>query len=105
MLKIYIAGKITGEPLAKAREKFAETACLLSLKGFDPVNPMEVSPYVAYKPWNDYMSEGIAALLQCEAIYLLNDWGQSRGARVEYAIAKELGLQVFFEGAFNISSF
>ena len=39
----------------------------------------------------------IEVLFCCDAIYMLKDWGMSRGARIEYAIAKELNLKIFFE--------
>lgn len=100
-MKIYIAGKISGLPLKNVIEKFKWHAGFLDLKGHEPVNPIEISPFDELKNWNDYMSDCIAALLKCEAIYMLKDWGQSREARVEYQIAKELGLQIFFEGEFN----
>jgi len=47
------------------------------------------------------MVDDISALLECEAIYMVKDWGQSKGARLEYAIAKELGLYILFDGEFN----
>lgn len=33
-------------------------------------------------------------------LFMQKDWGQSKGARVEYAIARELGLQIYHEGSF-----
>lgn len=32
------------------------------------------------------------------AIYMMRSWRQSKGARMEYALAKELGLKIFREG-------
>jgi hypothetical protein len=65
------------------------------------VNPIYVSPYEKDKQWADYMADDIKALFECDAIYMLSDWGQSKGARVEYAIAKELGLIVIHEAEFS----
>lgn len=100
-MKIYISGKISGLPIKSVIEKFKWHSGFLRMKGYEPINPIEVSPYSEQKGWSDYMAEDIAALLKCEAIYMLKDWGQSRGARIEYQIAKELGLQIFFEGDLN----
>ena len=100
-MRMYISGKITGLPMHEVVNKFSFHATLLMLKGYLPINPMEVSKYSDCKTWHDYMEEDIAALLRCDAIYMLKDWGQSKGARVEYQIAKEMGLAVFFEGEFN----
>ena len=100
-MKIYISGKISGLPIKNVIEKFKWHAGFLEMKGYEPVNPIDVSPFDETKDWSDYMVDDIAALLKCEAIYMLKDWGQSRGARIEYQIAKELGLQILFEGEYN----
>ena len=101
-MRVYISGKITGLPIDQVAEKFNSHAVLLKLKGYEPVNPVDVSPYHISKQWHDYMVDDIAALFQCDAIYMLADWGQSRGARIEYQIAKELGLKIIFQGELNV---
>lgn len=42
-------------------------------------------------PWEEYIRTDIEALMTCDAIVLLPDWRDSRGARLEYRIAAELG--------------
>lgn len=100
-MKVYISGKISGLPLNNVIEKFKWHASLLESKGHEPINPIDISPFHDSKDWYYYMVDDIAALLKCDAIYMLKDWGQSRGARIEYQIAKELGLQILFEGEYN----
>lgn len=102
MNKIYISGKISGLPMNNVIDKFNLHAAFLKLRGYEPVNPIYVSPYREDKQWHDYMVDDIAALFQCDAIYMLADWGQSRGARIEYQIAKELGLKIIFQGELNV---
>jgi hypothetical protein len=36
-------------------------------------------------------------LKRCDAIYLLKGWQSSQGATTEHNIAKELGLEIFYE--------
>lgn len=100
-MRVYISGKITGLPMESVTEKFKWHSCFLEAKGYKPVNPIEVSPFKEEKTWHDYMADDIAELLKCDAIYMLKDWGQSKGARLEYLIARDLGLVVLFEGEFN----
>jgi hypothetical protein len=111
-MKTYISGKISGLPEHEARAKFDNTAILLKAKGYIPVNPFDVQPLPpvqtahalslpAAPAWEDYMAADIRALMDCQAIYMQRDWGQSKGARIEYQIALELGLVVMFEGQFN----
>ena len=44
--------------------------------------------------WNEHLVADVALLLECDAIYLLKDWGDSRGSRIEANIAEECGLQI-----------
>lgn len=46
-------------------------------------------------PWEEYIRTDIEALLQCDAIVLLPEWYESRGARLECRIAAELGFYFF----------
>jgi hypothetical protein len=100
-MKIYLSGKISGLPFDNVFEKFEAHALLLEKKGYNPINPLNVSPFKPEKEWSDYMIDDIAELFKCEAIYMLDDWGQSIGARIEYGIARELGLKIMFAGEFN----
>ena len=105
-MKIYISGKITGYELSEAEAKFKKSANYLLKKGLIPINPFDLSSgstfktFVGSKTWKDYMIDDINALFDCDAIFMQQDWGQSKGARIEYAIARELGLQIYHEGSF-----
>ena len=98
--KIYVSGKVSGLPYKEVQEKFKWHCAFLSLKGYDAVNPLDVCLFEDGREWQHYMEAALKALLGCDAIYLLKDWGQSKGARCEYALARELGLQIFFHGDF-----
>lgn len=96
-MKTYISGKISNLPIDQVKVKFNNAANMLIARGFEPVNPIDVSPFSGSKTWADYMTDDIKALFECEAIFMLKDWKDSRGARIEYCIAKELGLEMYFE--------
>ncbi len=96
-MRIYISGKITGLPIEEVKEKFKKASKEVASSGHWPVNPLEISPFEESKSWIDYMADDIKELLSCDAIYLLKDWNQSKGARIEFVIAKELGLIKMFE--------
>jgi hypothetical protein len=44
-----------------------------------------------------FMQRDIEALSNCDAIYMLKGWEDSKGARVEKAYAEYLDLHVFYE--------
>lgn len=110
MTTVYIAGPIAGHP--DHAEKFDAAVTLLTDRGYVPVNPLDVSPddhvgpcpKYGYHPGESdpamgshdssccFMRTDIEALLGCDYIYLLPDWERSRGATVEAAVARAVGI-------------
>ena len=93
-MKIYIAGPITGRDYNEAFADFEAAETYLRVMGHDPVNPMKKVSEQAGKTWAEYMREDIPLLLECEAIFMLKNWERSKGARLEYRIAKALGIKI-----------
>jgi hypothetical protein len=93
--KIYIAGPITGME-EQARENFTHAAIQLGLDGHEVVNPFDLD-HNHDKEWKSYMKVCIKALVECNAIYFLKNWKQSRGAALEYTIAYQMDLNILFE--------
>lgn len=99
MFKIYLSGQITGLSHERAKWNFDSAERRLLGCGMHPVNPFKIAPEVEGMSWTDYMAQDLPELLKCQGIYMLQGWGHSRGARIEYAVARELGLSIFFEDA------
>ena len=93
-MKIYISGQITGLKLVDARALFERAEILLQERGYIPVNPMKLNPHTVGKTWKEYMLDDLNALFDCEAIYLLDNWQDSKGARIEYQVAKEMDMVI-----------
>lgn len=94
---VYISGQITGLELKEAKANFDKAEALLLEKGFTPVNPMKINPPMSAKNWKEYMRDDIVQLFDCDAIFLLDNWQDSKGARIEHFIAKEIGLMILTE--------
>lgn len=94
-MKIYISGKISGIE-NKAFEIFERAEEKLKLEGFDVVNPMKIN-HQHDNSWESYMKEDIKSLCDCDAIYMLNNWSDSKGAKIELDLAMSLGLDVKFQ--------
>lgn len=94
---IYISGQITGLELKEAKANFDKAEVLLLEKGYKPLNPMKVNPPLSGKCWKEYMLEDIAQLFTCEGIFLLDNWQDSKGARIEHFIAQEMGMMILTE--------
>jgi hypothetical protein len=96
MKKIYIAGKVTGEPIAQCTMKFGAAQVAIEKLGHEAINPLAVVNDWAC-PWDLAMRKCIAAMMQCDAILALDNHHRSPGARIELQIALHIGMPVFFE--------
>ena len=85
MMRVYIAGKITGNP--DYEDQFAEAENKLRAGGYDPINPA-ANP--EQPSWVEYMKQSLKQLLTCDAIALLDGWQQSKGASLEAHVAESL---------------
>ena len=95
-MKIYISGKISDTNLTETRKRFAAVAKAMKRLGYEPVNPLE-NGLSEHDTWEAHIAKDIADLLQCKAIYMLQDWQDSKGARIEYYIAAEIGMPITYE--------
>lgn len=95
-MKIYISGKISGTDLTETRARFAAVAKAMKRLGYEPVNPLD-NGLSEQDTWEAHIVKDIATLLQCKAIYMLQDWQESKGARIEHYIATEIGLSIMYE--------
>lgn len=89
---VYIAGKVSGMEM-QARVFFKRAEIKLLLQGHDVINPMELE-HDHDKTWQSYMRECISAMMRADALYLLPNWRESKGARIEVQLAHNLGIKI-----------
>lgn len=95
-MQIYISGKITGMCEVESEKKFSGAEELLNALGLKPINPLK-NGLPRSASWNDHMARDIQILSTCEAIFMLDNWRESKGARIEYEFAVGAGKDVLFE--------
>lgn len=90
VLRLYLAGPITGYP--KHRASFERAKAVVALAGHEAISPLDL---FAGSDWSQAMSKDLPALLAADGIVLLPGWPQSKGARLELLLASEAGKRVF----------
>lgn len=113
-MKVYIAGPIAGYAYGN-KPAFEKAAAHLRSIGHYPVNPHDVLPVehdgdcppgpsggeegdgqVRHNA-PCYMRTDMLALLRCDAIFMLNGWERSSGARTEFECARAAGLYLMYQ--------
>jgi len=111
---IYVAGGMRGYDDYNY-PAFDRCAKVLRSQGWRVINPAEldrdagkaVSDPTAFDPETNYedheymrnalMRDMVAICDECTAIYMMSGWENSKGAKAEWALAKALGLEIFYE--------
>jgi hypothetical protein len=111
---IYVAGPMRGFENYNY-PAFDRCAKVLSEQGWTVINPaeldreagkpmsdpMEFSPDTNYEDHefmrNALKRDMISICDECTAIYMMSNWERSKGANTELALAKALGLDIFYE--------
>lgn len=106
LTKVYIAGPMTGVKDWNFPAFFEAEKTLVSM-GYEVVNPahnngdtLELaledagSPEAPKRDWLYYIRRDLPQLLHCDVICLLPNWKDSKGAKLEYEVAKGIGLPV-----------
>lgn len=97
-MKIYISGGITDVEDYQRNFSNAEQELRKEYPEAEIENPVifgkEVEEKISEPKWKDYMKNCISHLLDCDAIYQIDGWQNSKGARLEYFIATCLDFTV-----------
>lgn len=113
VLRVYIAGPMRGYPYFNF-PAFDKAAADLKCYDYEVVSPAEMDREIGFDPellgadydWTDLnacefslhdaIDRDVAALKTCDAIFLLEGWLDSKGARAEKALADWLGLEIIY---------
>jgi hypothetical protein len=88
---IYVSGKISGLPDLN-KPKFEAATRELRSRGFIVRNPHEICDGLPEDQWSECMKRCIAVMMECSIILFLDDWYDSKGATIEYKLAKDLNI-------------
>jgi hypothetical protein len=88
MNRIYVSGPMTGVPEFNA-PAFDMAYRDLMTEGYAPVLPV---PFVDGKSYEEYLRDDLKLLLDCDGIYMLPNWQESKGAKIEHMVALACGI-------------
>lgn len=89
---IYLSGPMTGLPDNNYPE-FNRIAAELRGMGYTVENPAENQPNKPEMSWSDWMRLAIVQMMRADRVVFLRGWDKSAGARLEFKLATELGIQ------------
>lgn len=91
-MKVYVAGGIRGIP--NYFDRFAQASDRLRANGHSVYNPAAAN--LEGTPLSRIMAHLLPQLCDCEAIAMLPRWYWSDGARIEWLLARYLGLEIIY---------
>lgn len=104
---IYISGPIaasTEEGRERNKKRFYEVDLKLQDQGMITVNPLNVPACEKEDcgdadghTWHCWLRYDLKALLECDSIYMMRNWRQSKGATLELHVAEAIGMEVIYE--------
>lgn len=94
MRRIYLAGEMTGLPDYNY-PRFRALAAQWRAWDWGVLDPSEHFGGRQDLPRSVYLKKAVETLLKVEAIAMIPGWKNSPGAKLELAIAVELGLEIF----------
>ena len=91
---VYISGKITGNYNYVCDFMNAELKIKEAFPDATIVNPINTT---GCNSWVEYMRKDLSQLLNCNTIYMIKGWRRSKGAKLEYKIARALGMKIIYD--------
>ena len=87
--KVYISGKMSDMEESEYKCLFNEAEARLLAEGYEVINPANIE-YIPEEYGNQLLI-ALGELNKCDAIYFMENWIHSNGARCEYWFAKGMG--------------
>lgn len=93
MPKVFLSGAIT-ERIDTYQNYFNEAEKQFKKIWVAVYNPATIE---INTPWEQAMEETLSQLRKCDFMYVLKNWENSKGVKIEIERAKELDIPIFYE--------
>lgn len=92
---VYISGQMSGKE--NYENDFKEAECWLKLKGHTAINPSCLNGILPFEDYSQFMAVDFKLIDLSEAIFMLDGWQNSKGAKSELAYAKSLNKKIMYQ--------
>lgn len=97
-MKVYVSGKITGLEPEDYITRFNEAQEFLEAQGYMVMNPASaMAECTAGFSAEEYLHVCYAMIDVCDAVYVLDNWQTSQGARKELRYASDWRKQIVYQ--------
>lgn len=93
MPKVFLSGAIS-DRLDTYKEHFDEAEKQFKEIWVEVYNPSSID---ITTPWEEAMKETLSQMETCEFMYVLKNWENSKGVKIEIEQAKNLNIPIFYE--------
>lgn len=91
---VYLSGKMSGLE-GYGYTNFTKRAARLRELGYDVLNPAETAGGVTHLPRETFISIDIGYVMAADAVVVMDNWQQSKGAKLEMILAHNVGKPVY----------
>lgn len=91
--KLYISLPISGRDLEAVKQRADLIKKSIISEEYEGVTPFDICPDSTL-PYNELMGRDIAGLMECDAVLFDFDWNESKGCRIEMAVAQNCGIPI-----------
>lgn len=97
--RVFISGRMSGLSEEEYNKRFRMAEFYLWCNGYTIVNPCVFARMFdkVGMEYGEALLFDLDVIAHCDAIYMLSNWTESKGAAVEKAFAEALGKEVLYE--------
>lgn len=92
--KLYISLPISGRDLEVVKQRANYIKESVIADDYEGVTPFDICPDSTL-PYSELMGRDIAGLMECDAVLFDFDWRESKGCRIEMAVARNCNIPVY----------